>query len=91
MDSFPTEIYFTFWDKVAAQFTQMTTHVMYQTISVILNSGTSGESPTDYRPTSLINCDNQIIKLIRMTKVLPDLTSNKQGLLKIDKQKHISV
>lgn len=65
---------------------------MYQTISVILNSGKSGESPTDYRPTSLINCDGQIIKLIRMAKVLLDLTYQiKHCILKIDKQKHISV
>lgn len=35
---------------------------MYQTvISVILKPGKSGESPADYRPKSLINCDKLII------------------------------
>jgi hypothetical protein len=70
MDGFPMEFYSTFWDKVSPLFTQMTTHMslnselpssMYQTvISVILKPGKSGESPADYRPIHVINCDNKM-------------------------------
>ena len=35
---------------------------MYQTIiSVIVKPGKSGESPSDFRPMSLINCDKKNI------------------------------
>lgn len=96
MDGFPTEFYSTFWSKLAPIFIQMTRHMsenqvlpksMYQAIiSVILKPGKSGESPVDYRPISLINCDNKILtKLMsnRLSKILPDLIhKNQTGFIK---------
>ena len=96
MDGFPVEFYSTFWSKLAPLFIQMTRHMssslvlprsMYETvISVVLKPGKSGESPSDYRPISLINCDNKILTKvisIRLATVLPDLIHvNQTGFIK---------
>ena len=96
MDGFPIEFYSTFWSKLAPIFIQMTRHMsenqvlpksMYQAIiSVILKPGKSGESPADYRPISLINCDNKILSKLmsnRLSKILPDLIhKNQTGFIK---------
>jgi hypothetical protein len=60
---------------------------IYRTvISVILKPGASGVSPADYRPISLINCENKIItRLIsnRMAEFVPNLIHiNQTGFLK---------
>ena len=71
MDGCPVEFDSTSWSKLAPLFIQMTSYMSdnlvlskskYQTIIyVILKPGKSGESPSDFRPISLINCDNKIL------------------------------
>lgn len=86
MDGFPIEFYTTFWAKIYSFFTEVVKSVqknknlpetMYQaTISVIPKPGKTCESPSDYRPISLINCDKKIITKIlnnRLVQILPSL------------------
>lgn len=86
MDGFPIEFYTTFGAKIDSFFTEVVKSVqknknlpetMYQaTISVIPKPGKTCESPSDYRPISLINCDKKIITKIlnnRLVQILPSL------------------
>ena len=81
MYGFPISFHLIFWDKVALQFTQITTHMSLNSVPCVkqlfqFKPGRSDESPADYRPIHFINCNDKIItKLIsnRMAKVLPDL------------------
>lgn len=96
LDAFQVEFYSTFRRKLAPLFIQMTRYMshnlvrprfMYEIIiSVTLKPGKSGESPSDFRPRSLISYDNKILtKLIsnRLPKALPDLKHiNQTGFVK---------
>ena len=56
---------------------------MYQaTMSVILKPGKTWETPSDYRPISLIKCDEKIITKIfnnRLVQILPSLINYDQA------------
>ena len=86
MDGFPIEFYTAFWAKINSLFTEVVNSTqkkqnlpesMYQTtISAIPKPGKTCETPSDYRPISLINCDRKIITKIlnnRLIKILPSL------------------
>lgn len=86
MDGFPIEFCTTFWTKIGSFFTEVVNTVqknqnlpetMYQTtVLAILKPGKTCETPSDYRPISLINCDRKIITKIlnnRLIQILPSL------------------
>ena len=92
MDGLLIEFYSTFWNKIdplfieliqTAQKSQSLPQTMYQAIiSVIPKPGKKGETPSDYRPISLINCDKKIITKIlnnRLLQILPSLIHHDQA------------
>lgn len=68
MDGLSREFYSAFWPSIEDLFmevinTAQTNHTLPQiylaTISVLPKAGRECESPSDYRPISLINCDKK--------------------------------
>ena len=91
MDGLPIEFYSTFWPSFknlfmeVVQFTQKTQKLpatMYEaSISVIPKPDRDCETPSDFRPISLINCDKKIITKVinnRLLKILPSIIHHNQ-------------
>ena len=96
MDGLSIEFYSTFWSSInnlfmevinSAQIKHTLPQTMYlATISVLPKPGRECESPSDFRPISLINCDKKIITKVmnnRLAQILPSIIHhNQSGFIK---------
>ena len=86
MDGILIELYSTFWSDIESLFMEVVNmaqkehtlpQTMYKaTISVIPEPGRDCDTPADYRPISLINCDKKIITKVinnRIAQILPEI------------------